>query len=80
MMWPGRGVPSASRPSSASRATSRLPSVAESPSVRSAGRKRRSRARASSVCTPRLRAQQLVPLVDDDQLEMVEQLAARRRA
>ena len=53
MTWPGRGAPAASRPSSASRATSRFPSVAESPSIRSAGRKRRRRARASSVCTPR---------------------------
>ena len=43
-------------PSSVSRAMSRLPSVAESPRVRRPGRKRRSRASASSVWTPRFEA------------------------
>ena len=51
---PGRAVPLASTPSNTARAVSRLPSVAESPHVRSAGRHVRSRARQSSVCTPRL--------------------------
>ena len=41
-------------PSRAASAVSRLPSVAESPQVRKSGRKRRSRARASSVWAPRL--------------------------
>ncbi len=53
---PCRGRPSPSTPSSASRAVSRLPSVAERPSVRRPGRKRRRRARQSSVCTPRFDA------------------------
>jgi hypothetical protein len=48
--WPPATLP----PSSASRACSRLPIVAESPHVRARGASVRTRARASSTCTPRL--------------------------
>ena len=50
----GPGSPVSVNPSSVSAASSRLPSVADTPHVRSAGQRRRSRASASSTCTPRL--------------------------
>ena len=62
-----------SRPSSASRAVSRLPSVAERPSVRRLGPETTQPRQAELGLHAPLRGHQLVPLVHHDELEVLEQ-------
>ena len=68
-----------SRPSSVSRAMSRLPSVAERPQRAELGPPAAQPGEGELGLHSALRRHQLVPLVDHDQLEMVEQRRRRRR-